>query len=146
VPDTQTRHRVVANSLLISADNAHGIHPNYDDRHDQNHGPKLNFGPVIKVNANQRYATNSETEAYFSNLCELTEVPYQKFTNRSDLACGSTIGPLTAKEIGVRTLDVGVPTFAMHSIRELAGTKDADYLFNVLSAFYGSVEIPGAKH
>lgn len=146
VPDTQTRHRVIANSLLISADNAHGIHPNYDDRHDQNHGPKLNFGPVIKVNANQRYATNSETEAYFANLCELTDVPYQKFTNRSDLACGSTIGPITAKEIGVRTLDIGLPTFAMHSIRELAGTKDADYLRKVLSAFYGSEDIPGSKH
>jgi len=146
VPDTETRHRVISNSLLISADNAHGIHPNYDDRHDKNHGPKLNFGPVIKVNANQRYATNSETEAYFANLCEVNDVPYQKFTNRSDLACGSTIGPITAKEIGVKTLDVGVPTFAMHSIRELAGTKDADYLFNVLCAFYSSEKIPGASH
>ena len=76
--------------------------------------PILNQGPVIKINANQRYATNSETEAYFAHLCETKAIPYQKFTNRSDLACGSTIGPLTAKEIGIKTLDVGVPTFAMH--------------------------------
>ena len=124
IPDSEDRLRAIAKSLLVSTDNAHGIHPNYTDRHDANHGPILNKGPVIKVNANQRYATNSETEGYFSLLCEENKVPCQKFVSRTDMACGTTIGPITAKEIGVRTLDVGVPTFAMHSIRELAGTED----------------------
>ncbi len=144
IPDTETRHRVIDRSLLISTDNAHGIHPNYDDRHDANHGPVLNQGPVIKINANQRYATNSETEAFFANICEQQEIPFQKFINRSDLMCGSTIGPLTASEIGVKTLDVGVPTFAMHSIRELAGTRDSDYLLRALTAFFSATEVPGA--
>ena len=124
IPDSEDRLRAIAKSLLVSTDNAHGIHPNYTDRHDANHGPILNKGPVIKVNANQRYATNSETEGYFSLLCEENKVPCQKFVSRTDMACGTTIGPITAKEIGVRTQDVGVPTFAMHSIRELAGTED----------------------
>lgn len=136
VPDMESRLRTIARSLLVSTDNAHGIHPNYSDRHDANHGPILNKGPVIKVNANQRYATNSETEGYFSLLCENNKIPYQKFINRTDMACGSTIGPITAKEIGIRTLDVGVPTFAMHSIRELAGSDDAWYLYKVLSAMF----------
>ena len=143
--DSESRHRITANSLLVSTDNAHGIHPNYADRHDANHGPILNQGPVIKINANQRYATNSETEAYFAHLCDQANVPYQKFTNRTDLACGSTIGPITATEIGVKTLDVGVPTFAMHSIRELAGSKDSNHLNSVLSSFFNIAESPGAK-
>ena len=143
--DNESRHRITANSLLVSTDNAHGIHPNYADRHDANHGPILNQGPVIKINANQRYATNSETQAYFAHLCEEADVPYQKFTNRTDLACGSTIGPITATEIGVKTLDVGVPTFAMHSIRELAGSKDSDLLNSVLSSFFNISEAPRAK-
>ena len=78
----------------------------------------LNHGPVIKTNANQRYASNSETSAMFRNICEQADVPVQSFVVRSDMACGSTIGPLTAAETGIRTIDVGVPTFAMHSIRE----------------------------
>lgn len=134
--DKDRYYRGISNSLLISTDNAHGIHPNYADRHDGNHGPLLNKGPVVKINANQRYASNSETAGYFKWLCGEHDVPFQSFVNRTDMTCGSTIGPLTAKEIGVRTLDVGVPTFAMHSIRELAGTDDAHYLYTVLSAFY----------
>ncbi len=132
----EDRHRTISRSLMISADNAHGIHPNYADRHDPNHGPLLNNGPVIKINNNQRYATNSETGSYFSYLCEKHSVPCQAFVVRTDMACGSTIGPLTAKEIGVKTLDVGVPTFAMHSIRELAGSEDAMHLYTALSGFY----------
>lgn len=128
--------RMIANSMMISADNAHGIHPNYADKHDANHGPILNDGPVIKVNANQRYASNSETSAAFRHLCELADVPVQSFVVRSDMACGSTIGPITASEIGVKTVDVGVPTFAMHSIRELAGRWDAYYLYRVLKQFF----------
>ena len=136
VPGQSTMHRVMARSLLISTDNAHGIHPNYPDRHDSNHGPVINNGPVIKVNANQRYATNSETAGYFTRLCDDIKVPHQVFVTRTDMACGSTIGPLTAKEIGVRTLDVGVPQFAMHSIRELAGADDAHHLHRALVKFY----------
>ncbi len=128
--------RMVANSIMISADNAHGVHPNYADKHDGNHGPILNEGPVIKTNANQRYASNSETGALFKHLCGLADVPVQSFVVRSDMACGSTIGPITASEIGVKTVDVGVPTFAMHSIRELAGRWDAFYLYRVLKQFF----------
>jgi len=128
--------RMIANSVMISADNAHGVHPNFADKHDVNHGPILNKGPVIKVNSNQRYASNSETAALFRYLCELADVPVQSFVVRSDLACGSTIGPITAGGIGIKTVDVGVPSFAMHSIRELAGRWDAYYLYRVFKQYY----------
>ena len=128
--------RMIDQSMMVSADNAHAVHPNYVDRHDDNHGPEINMGPVIKTNANQRYATNSDTSALFKQLCKKADVPVQSFVVRSDMACGSTIGPIAASEIGVRTIDVGVPTFAMHSIRELAGRWDAYYLFRVLKEFY----------
>lgn len=127
---------LVQASMMISADNAHGLHPNYADRHDDNHGPKLNAGPVIKVNANQRYATNAETAGFFRLLAEREQVPLQSFVVRTDMACGSTIGPITAGGTGIRTLDIGVPTFAMHSIRELAGSEDAANLARVLRRFY----------
>lgn len=136
---SEAEHRMLQNSLLISADNAHGIHPNYADRHDELHGPILNRGPVIKTNANQRYATNSESSAYFRYLCELAGVPVQDFVVRSDMACGSTIGPITATRLGIKTLDIGVPTFAMHSIREMAGSRDAWFLFQVLSKFFSQL-------
>jgi aspartyl aminopeptidase len=135
-PNEASKIRTVSNSLLISTDNAHGVHPNYPTKHETNHGPILNKGPAIKFNANQRYATNSETAGYFKALCQSLGIECQEFVNRADMACGSTLGPITAKEIGVRTLDVGVPTFAMHSIRELAGTLDAFNLYRVLSEFY----------
>lgn len=138
LPDSETRLRCLTQSLMISADNAHGIHPNYSDRHDSNHGPILNKGPVIKINANQSYATNSETSSAFRHWCEQANVPVQAFVVRTDMACGSTIGPITAAEVGVRTLDVGVPTFAMHSIRELAGVEDAQGLYRVLGHFFSS--------
>jgi aspartyl aminopeptidase len=125
-------------SLMISADNAHGVHPNLADKHDGNHGPALNAGPVIKVNASQRYATNSETAALFRWLCDPEGVPVQSFAVRSDMACGSTIGPLTAANVGVRTLDVGVPTFAMHSPRELAGRSDAHHLYRVIKRLFAT--------
>ncbi|BFM11507.1 M18 family aminopeptidase [Simiduia litorea] len=138
IPDAELRNRVVDRSMMISADNAHGIHPNYADKHEQNHGPLLNKGPVIKVNANQRYATNSETSAYFRHLCQQVNVPVQAFVVRTDMACGSTIGPITAAEIGVKTLDVGMPTWGMHSIRETAGTTDMHDLIKVLQRHYST--------
>ena len=123
-------------SMMISADNAHGIHPNFADKHDDNHGPLLNGGPVIKINANQRYATNSETAGLYRLLAAQEGVSVQSFVVRTDMACGSTIGPITAGETGIRTLDIGVPTFAMHSVRELAGSADAWDLCRVLRRFF----------
>jgi aspartyl aminopeptidase len=122
-------------SMMISADNAHGIHPNYADKHDDNHGPILNRGPVIKINANQRYATNSETAGLYRMISAQEDVPVQSFVVRTDMGCGSTIGPITAGGTGVSTLDIGVPTFGMHSIRELAGSGDAWSLYRVLRRF-----------
>ncbi|OWK39637.1 putative M18 family aminopeptidase 2 [Pseudomonas oleovorans subsp. oleovorans] len=142
LPDGDAFVRTIQRSLLVSADNAHGVHPNYADKHDGNHGPKLNAGPVIKINSNQRYATNSETAGFFRHLCLENEVPVQSFVVRSDMACGSTIGPITASQLGVRTVDIGLPTFAMHSIRELAGSHDLEHLVKVLTAFYSSPELP----
>ena len=133
---TEAFARSMDQSMMISVDNAHGIHPNYADKHDENHGPILNQGPVIKMNANQRYASNSETSAAFRYICEEADVPVQSFVVRSDMACGSTIGPITASELGVRAIDVGVPTFAMHSIRELAGRWDAFYLYRALREYF----------
>jgi len=128
--------RMVNASMMISADNAHAVHPNFSDKHDANHGPLLNHGPVIKVNANQRYASNSQTISRFKLLCKQSDVPYQSFVTRTDMACGSTIGPITATKIGVKTIDVGLPTFAMHSIRELAGKSDAYMLYGVLKNYF----------
>jgi len=127
--------RAVARSMMISADNAHGIHPNYMDKHDENHGPILNQGPVIKVNHNQRYATNSRSAAVYRHISDELGLPHQTFVVRSDMGCGSTIGPLTAGNLGVTTLDIGVPQFGMHSIRELIGTEDGFTLFRVLTEF-----------
>jgi aspartyl aminopeptidase len=127
--------RTIARSMMISADNAHGIHPNYMDRHDENHGPVLNQGPVIKVNHNQRYATNSRSAALYRHISDELGLPHQSFVVRSDMGCGSTIGPLTAGTLGITTLDIGVPQFAMHSIRELVGTRDGFTLYRVLKAY-----------
>ena len=123
-------------SMLISTDNAHAVHPNYADRHDAQHGPRLNGGPVIKVNAGQRYASSSDGAALFRLLARELDEPVQSFAMRADMACGSTIGPISAGELGVTTLDVGVPTLAMHSIRELAGAADAWSLARILGAYY----------
>lgn len=128
--------RAISKSQMVSVDNAHGVHPNFSDRHDANHGPVLNQGAVIKINVNQRYATNSTTSAMFRDFCAKAGQPVQSFVVRSDMACGSTIGPITASALGVATLDVGVPTFAMHSIRELAGRDDACGLTKVLGRFF----------
>lgn len=143
LPQDEDFSRCIQRSMLVSADNAHGIHPNYADKHDSNHGPLLNQGPVIKVNSNQRYATNSETAAFFRHLCQQHQVPVQSFVTRSDMGCGSTIGPITASKLGINTIDIGAATFAMHSIRELAGTQDVAYLTKALTAFYSSAELLG---
>ena len=130
--------RIMRRSMLVSADGAHGIHPNYPDRHDPQHAPLINGGIAIKRNSNQRYATTGETAALFANLCDSLGVARQVFISRNDMPCGSTIGPITAAELGIRTLDVGVPQFAMHSIRETAGIFDAHRLYCALRGFYGA--------
>ncbi len=136
LPEPENRNRMLARSMMISADNAHAIHPNFSEKHDANHGPIINKGPVIKINANQRYATSDVTSSQFRVLAALDNVPVQEFVVRSDMGCGSTIGPITSAEIGVRTLDIGVPQWAMHSIRELAGTEDLINTIRVFNRFY----------
>ncbi len=126
---------MIRTSIMISADNAHAIHPNYPDKHDKEHSPYINKGVVIKVNSNQRYASNSTTISRFMNVAKKAAEPYQQFVTRSDMGCGSTIGPITATRLGIETLDVGLPTYAMHSIRELAGSNDAFSLYKILMHF-----------
>lgn len=140
--DEESYARAIHKSLLISADNAHGVHPNYPEKHDEHHGPALNAGPVIKINANQRYASTDVTQSFFRHLCQQADVPVQQFVARADMGCGSTIGPITSSVVGVKTIDIGLPTFAMHSIRELSGSKDADYLARALTAFYQTDALP----
>lgn len=134
--------RALAHSVLISADNAHAIHPNYADKHDGNHAPQINGGPVLKLNANQRYASDAESAALLQWLCDGAGVPMQRFNMRADMACGSTIGPITAAGVGVRTVDVGVAQWAMHSIRETAGIHDVERLTRVFELFFSLPKLP----
>jgi aspartyl aminopeptidase len=136
LPDSEKRRQMLTRSLLISVDNAHGVHPNFIDKYDPEHLPTLNNGPVIKWNANQRYATDAVTGGFFRALCGHAGVPVQDFVMRNDMACGSTIGPLTAAETGIKTVDIGVPSLAMHSIRETTGNKDCIFLLQVMQAFF----------
>ena len=131
-------HRAIASSICVSADMAHATHPNYVDRHEPDHFLEINAGPVIKVNSNQRYASEAETEAVFQTACETAGVPFQKWVNRTDLACGSTIGPITASVTGIKTVDVGNPMLAMHSIREMAGSQDPGLMRRAMAAFLAS--------
>ncbi len=126
---------MIRSSLLISADNAHAIHPNFPSKHDKEHAPKVNAGVVIKVNANQRYASSSKTISRFMKSASSIGEKTQDFVTRSDMGCGSTIGPITATRLGIDTLDIGLPTFGMHSIRELCGSDDAHSLYKILVAF-----------
>lgn len=116
--------RARESSLVLSADGAHATHPNYPDRHEPDHQVALNGGPVLKINANQRYATDARSGAAFVAACREASVPFQRFVNRTDLGCGSTIGPATAGELGIAVVDAGCPQYAMHSARETAGTLD----------------------
>ena len=134
--ESDERNCVIDKSLMISCDNAHAVHPNYPNKHDSEHSPRLNGGPVIKVNVKQRYATTSLTASLFRQLCADVDVPVQSFVSRSDTACGSTVGPITAARLGVPTLDVGIPQLAMHSCREVTGSQDAARLTTALTAFF----------
>jgi len=133
--DNSQRHRAFSRSFMISMDNGHGLHPNYPDKSDKNHPVLLNHGPVIKINANQRYATNSLSRSIYKMITAESAVPTQDFIMRSDLGCGSTIGPLIAAELGVLSIDIGVPTLGMHSIRETTGADDPFSLYNSIQHF-----------
>lgn len=124
--------RAIAQSFLVSLDMAHGVHPGHADLHEPNHKPRLNGGPVIKEHVEQRYATDGETSARFKLACEAEEVPYQDFVIRTDLACGSTIGPIASAGLGVKTVDVGSAMLSMHSIREQGGARDSEMMVKVL--------------
>ncbi len=127
--------RALAASMCCSADMAHATHPNYADRHEPGHQIQLNGGPVLKVNSNLRYASDAASAAPFVLACEQADVPLQRYAHRSDLPCGSTIGPITAARMGVRTFDVGAPQLAMHSARELCGAEDPAHYAAAMAAF-----------
>lgn len=132
----EARHRALAGSMCVSADMAHAIHPNYPERHEPGHAPRPNAGPVVKVNANQRYATDGVTMAAFTSACAKAGVPWQVFVSRNNQPCGSTIGPITATQLGIGTVDVGCAQLSMHSARELCGARDPELFVAALGAFY----------
>lgn len=124
------------NSFFISADMAHAYHPSYKDKYDPDYSPVMNRGPVIKLNANHRYASTTESTIRFKQLCEAAKVPCQKFLIRSDMPCGSTVGPIVAAQLGILTVDIGNPIWAMHSIRETGGMLDHEYLIKALAQYF----------
>ena len=132
------KHILLRKSKLVSADGAHATHPNYPDRHDLDHKVQLNGGIAIKRNSNERYATTAKGQAFAQSLCREIDVPFQIFSNRSDMSCGSTIGPVASARLGIETIDMGVPQLAMHSSREICGLQDVKYLERFLVAFFTS--------
>ena len=128
--------RALAKSYIISADNAHAVHPNSPEKHDPTNRPLINKGPVIKISANQSYTTEADSGAVYELICKKAGVPYQKFVNRSDSRGGSTIGPISAAHLNIRSVDIGNPTLAMHSVRELAGVDDHLYVYKSFVEFY----------
>ena len=130
--------RVLASSFMVSADNAHAVHPNHPEYADPNHRPLINGGIVIKHNANQRYTTDSVSAAVFTAICRQANVPIQHFTNRADMAGGSTLGNISNTQVSLNTVDIGLPQLSMHSCYETAGAKDTDYLIQAMKAFFSS--------
>jgi aspartyl aminopeptidase len=128
-------HRSLAQSFCLSADTGHAIHPNYPGRHDPVNQPLLNSGPLLKINANQRYATDAKGAALWRRICRSAGIQTQEFVSNNAMPCGSTIGPLTATRLGIATVDVGIPMLSMHSARELAGTEDPLALTQAMEIF-----------
>ena len=128
--------RALARSILVSADMAHAVHPNYADRHEPGHRPVLGRGPCLKTHVGQNYATDGLTAGFWSALCRQVGVEPQHFVSRSDMPCGSTIGPISAARVGIRAVDVGNPMLSMHSCRELAGSADVQPMIDVLRQFF----------
>ncbi|KAK3043288.1 hypothetical protein RJ639_002531 [Escallonia herrerae] len=132
----QVAKKAIQNSFLVSADMAHALHPNYMDKHEENHQPKLHGGLVIKHNANQRYATNAVTSFIFREIAAKHNIPVQDFVVRNDMACGSTIGPILASGVGIRTVDIGAPQLSMHSIREMCAVDDVKHAYEHFKAYF----------
>lgn len=137
--DREDFFRAIYQSFLISADMGHGLHPNATDKHDPGNRPIINGGPMIKIAANQNFTTDSNTHAVYEAICRQGGIPMQRFVSRSDLKGGSTIGPISATQLDIRSLDVGNPTLAMHSIRELCGVLDHYYMRKSLEGFYDHI-------
>jgi len=129
--------QTLSTSFLLSADMAHAVHPNYAGKYERNHTPAMNKGPVIKINANQRYATNSPGIVLVQEVARLSKVPLQLFVVKNDSPCGSTIGPMLSAKLGVRTLDMGNPQLSMHSIRETGGSADVESAIKLFEGFLG---------
>ena len=128
----------LASSFMVSADNAHGVHPNYTDKADPTNRPYLNGGIVIKFNANQKYTTDAVSAAVFRSVCEKADVPVQTFTNRSDMAGGSTLGNISNTHVALNTVDIGLPELAMHSPYETGGVLDTEYLIRAAKEFFST--------
>ncbi|MFE0963886.1 M18 family aminopeptidase [Streptomyces fungicidicus] len=131
----EDRARAFAGTVCLSSDTGHAVHPNYAERHDPTHHPRVDGGPLLKVNVNNRYATDGSGRAVFAAACEKAGVPFQSFVSNNAMPCGTTIGPITAARHGIRTVDIGVAILSMHSARELCGAKDPFLLANALVAF-----------
>ncbi|MDT6985858.1 M18 family aminopeptidase [Streptomyces lusitanus] len=131
----EDRARALAGTVCLSSDTGHAVHPNYAERHDPTHHPRVDGGPLLKVNVNNRYATDGSGRAVFAAACEKAGVPFQTFVSNNAMPCGTTIGPITAARHGIRTVDIGVAILSMHSVRELCGAMDPYLLANALTAF-----------
>lgn len=135
VPAPSERRRLLARGTCASSDMAHGTHPNFAERHEPNHPITLGGGPVIKSNVNQRYATDARSAQVFAAACERAGTAIQWYAHRADIPCGSTIGPITAGQLGISVVDVGAPMLAMHAARELMATEDVEFLRRALTSF-----------
>lgn len=134
--DKEDFYRALYSSFIISADMAHPVHPNAPEKHDPINKPRINQGPIIKINANQSYTTDSDSNTVYEMICRNADIPVQKFVNRSDVRGGSTIGPISSSQMDIRSIDIGNPMLAMHSIRELSGVADHYYVKRSFDEFY----------
>lgn len=132
-------YSIIEKSFLVSADMAHALHPNFSEEYDENNRPLLNQGPVLKYNANLKYTTNASTAAVLIDLMKKNDIPFQYYTNRTDKTGGSTIGPIAATQLGIKSIDLGSPLLAMHSTRELGGSFDHKQMIKLMSLFYQSL-------